>query len=114
MRRLLPLLLLAALPAFAQQQDRPANLQPLPAVPPPPPDMASWNSVAEPEVTIKRNEQETREEYRINGRLYMVKVTPAGGGVPYYLVDHRGDGNFSVTDPVTPTTKPPMWVIHRF
>lgn len=112
MRRLLSIFLLVALPVFAQ--DKPANLQPLPAVPPPPPEMSSWDTALEPQVTIKKNDKETREEFRINGRLYMVKVTPGGGAAPYYLVDNKGDGNFSVADPVAPTTRPPMWVIHRF
>ena len=40
MRRLLPLLLLAALPAWAQQK---GDLQPLPAVPPPPPGMEAFD-----------------------------------------------------------------------
>ena len=29
----------------------------------------------------------------MNGRLYMVKVTPAHG-VPYYLIDNVGRGDF--------------------
>lgn len=114
MRRLLPLLLLAALPVFAQQPaDRPANLQPLPAVPPPPPGIDSWDATLEPQVTIKKAEKEVREEYRMNGRLYMIKVVPAGG-VPYYLVDLEGDGNFARSETVGPRTRPPMWIIKEF
>ena len=76
MRRLLPLLLLAALPAWAQQK---GDLQPLPAVPPPPPGMEAFDENLEPQVTIVKSETETREEFRIKGKLYMVKVTPAVG-----------------------------------
>lgn len=83
MRRLLPLLLLAALPVWAQN-----DLQPLPAVPPPPPGMEAFDAALEPQVTIVRSERETREEFRVNGKLYMVKVTPAAGA-PYYLVDNQ-------------------------
>lgn len=107
MRRLLPVLLFAALPAWAQQ----GNLQPLPAVPPPPPEMVPFDAAMEPQVTIVRNDTETREEYRIRGKLYMVKVTPKVGQ-PYYLVDRQGDGVL-VPSEINPV-RPPMWVIHSW
>ena len=88
MRHLLPVILLVALPVWAQQGN-----QPLPAVPPPPPDMEAFDAALEPQVTIVRTDTETREEFRRNGRVYMVKVTPAIGP-EYYLVDQAGDGNF--------------------
>jgi len=47
----------------------------------------------EPEVTIVQHGQERIEEFRINNRIYMIKVTPAKG-YPYYLIDSNGDGNF--------------------
>jgi hypothetical protein len=109
MRRLLPLLLLAALPAWAQKGD----LQPLPAVPPPPPGMEAFDEALEPQVTIVKKETETREEFRIKGKLYMVKVTPAVGK-PYYLVDRQGDGVMVETTLEQHPTKPPMWVIHSW
>ncbi len=46
----------------------------------------------EPEITITRSKTETIEEYRANGRLYMIKITPKKGFV-YYLVDTDGDGS---------------------
>lgn len=110
MRRLLPLLALCALPVWAEQ---PANLQPLPAVPPPPPGMEAWDSALEPQVTIVKSERETREEFRIKGKLYMVKVTPAVGPA-YYLVDRQGDGNFIEADSPVAVNKPPMWIIHSW
>jgi hypothetical protein len=67
----------------------------------------------EPQVTIVKTETETREEYRIKGKLYMVKVTPAVGK-PYYLVDHQGDGNFVEARITHPVVKPPMWIIHSW
>ena len=88
MRQFLPVLLLATLPARAQQ-DNP----PLPAVPAPPSYMEAFDAALEPQVTIVTTDTETREEFRQNGRLYMVKVTPAIGP-EYYLVDQQGDGNF--------------------
>ncbi|WP_265945686.1 DUF2782 domain-containing protein [Dechloromonas sp. A34] len=108
MRRLLPLLLLAALPAWAQQ-----DLQPLPAVPPPPPGMEAFDAALEPQVTIVKTEKESREEFRIKGKLYMVKVTPAVGPA-YYLVDRQGDGNFVEADIAPNPVKPPMWIIHSW
>lgn len=109
MRRLFPILLLAALPAWAQKGD----LQPLPAVPPPPPGMEAFDEALEPQVTIVKRETETREEFRIKGKLYMVKVTPAVGK-PYYLVDRQGDGILVDAGLDQHPTKPPMWVIHSW
>ncbi|MFN3884612.1 MAG: DUF2782 domain-containing protein [Rhodocyclaceae bacterium] len=106
----LALLLLLALPATAQQ--RPADLEPLPEPPPPP---AMVDSPLEPQVTIRKQGEDKVEEYRINGRLYMVKVTPAHG-TPYYLVDRKGDGSFvrEETGVVDKGIAVPMWVIHSF
>ena len=109
MRRLLPLLLLAVLPAWAQKGD----LQPLPAVPPPPPGMEAFDEALEPQVTIVKREAETREEYRIKGRLYMIKVTPPHG-VPYYLIDEKGDGRMSRQESLDSGLRVPMWVIGTF
>lgn len=108
MRRLLPLVLLVALPVWAQNDP-----QPLPAVPPPPPGMEAFDAALEPQVTIVKTERETREEFRINGKLYMIKVTPAAGPA-YYLVDQQGDGNFSEASIPGPRTKPPMWILHSW
>ena len=109
MRRLLPLLVFAALPAWAQQD----KLQPLPAVPPPPPEMQAFDAAIEPQVTIVKQQTETREEYRIKGKLYMIKVTPAVGPA-YYLIDRQGNGNFVEADIAPNPVKPPMWVIHSW
>lgn len=63
------------------------------AVPAPPdiPDPLESGQPIEPQVTIIRRGEEVIEEYRINGNLYKIKVTPAVGPV-YYLVDRDGDG----------------------
>ena len=50
----------------------------------------------EPTVTIREEVERLIEEYRMNGRLYMVKVTPKKGGVPYYYVDTNGDGKLEL------------------
>ena len=107
---LLALLALAAAPVWAQT---PPDLEPLPE-PPPPPAMSAEDAALEPQVTIIRREGNTVEETRINGKLYQITVTP-DGGVPYTLIDQRGDGSFVPADaPGTPALSVPMWVIGTF
>lgn len=93
--------------AFAE--DRP-KLEPLPYIPPPPgivdPDL-------EPRVTIKKEGGDHVQEYRIKGRLYMVKVTPPHGR-PYYLIDTRGDGQLRRFDELSPDLLVPLWVVKEF
>jgi hypothetical protein len=85
----------------------------LDSVPPPPPGMEAFDEALEPQVTIVKAEKETREEYRVKGKLYMVKVTPAIGP-SYYLVDRLGDGNFIEADIGKNPVKPPMWILHSW
>lgn len=100
-----------AVPAAAQPAKPPA-LQPVPEPPPPPPGYETDPSL-EPQVTILKRGTETVEEYRIGGKLYMIKVTP-NVGRPYYLVDNKGDGKFERHDAFDSRTRPPMWVIHSW
>jgi hypothetical protein len=109
-------------PAAAQSPgDRPlptqapaskAKLQPVPE-PPPPPSGLELDPSLEPQVTIRKSPKETVEEFRIRGRLYMIKVTPSHG-VPYYLIDNDGRGDFSRRENYDTGTRPPMWVIHQW
>lgn len=105
------LLIAGALPAAAQAP-KPPVLQPVPEPPPPPPGY-ELDPAAEPQVTILKRGTDTVEEYRMGGKLYMVKVTPTTGR-PYYMLDHRGDGNFVRHDSYDARTRPPMWVIHSW
>jgi len=107
---LLILALLAALPVAAQQA--PVKLQPLPEPPPPPPGM-QLDPELEPQVTIIRRGEDKVEEFRVNGKLYMVKVTPPHG-VPYYLIDDKGDGQMMRQTPLDSGLRVPMWVIKTF
>jgi hypothetical protein len=66
-----------------------------------------------PEITITKQAEQTVEEYRSGGKLYMIKITPKVG-LPYYLVDDLGDGKFSHYQNLDPGFRPPRWVIHRF
>ena len=81
--------------------------------PPPPPPMQADDAFDEPQVTITRQTEQTIEEYRVGGRLYMIKVTPKNGP-PYYLVDDLGDGKFSRQDSLDTGLRVPRWVLKRF
>ena len=86
------------------------RLRRLPA-PLPPPDFVEYDEELEPEVTIIQRKDATVTEYRVNGRLYMVKVTPFVGK-PYYFVDRDGDGIMeSRMSDIYNTTQIPQWVI---
>ncbi len=110
MRRLIALILLGiALPLAAQQ---PPKLEPLPPPPPPPPGMEP-DAALEPQVTITTRGQDKVEEYRVNGKLYAMKVTPPHG-VSYFLVDVDGDGTLVRRDALDSGLRVPQWVIHSF
>jgi hypothetical protein len=86
------------------------------AVPPPPdiPDPIQSGQAIEPEVTIIRSEDSVVEEYRINGNLYMIKITPSVGR-PYYLIDQDGDGNLETRrSELGSGTVVPQWVIFEW
>lgn len=78
------------------------DLEAPPAIPPidaeerPLPPKVEGEEV-EPTVTIRQEEDRTVEEYRFNGQIYMVKITPKIG-LPYYLIDSDGNGMLEPTD----------------
>lgn len=106
-------LLLASLlfPLSVAAQQLPTDLQPLPE-PPPPPAGVSLDAELEPQVTITKRGDDRVEEFRMNGKLYMLKVTPAHG-VSYYLLDENGDGVMTRQESDT-RLRVPMWVIGTF
>ncbi len=121
----IPLTLLLAAPVLAADKPEPAKTKTgKAAVPPPPPIPPAGSYKAKPEppadqpadlepvVTITTRGDDLIEEYRMNGRLYMVKVTP-GKGKPYYLIDPEGKGEFRRSD-LQPSISVPTWVIKRF
>jgi hypothetical protein len=105
--------LLVAPLAAAQPSDRIDER--LPAVPPPPPEIQSMeeDDPSEPEIIIRETERGTETEYRMNGRLYKVRVIPAIGA-PYYLIDKDGDGSMETHSLNDPGPSVPMWVIGTF
>ncbi len=98
------ILLAFALPCAAQDQD----------APPPPAASLPSEGVPEPEITIRQAEERVVEEYRIKGRLYMVKITPKDAP-PYYLIDNDGDGELE-TRHFGPLDSPalPQWILLRW
>jgi len=86
------------------------GLEPAPE-PPELPDPLESGEAIEPEVTIVQKKDSIVHEYRINGRLYMVKVIPSVGK-PYYLMDQDGDGRMeSRIGDIYNDTIVPQWVL---
>jgi hypothetical protein len=110
MRRTI-VLLLSALALNVAAQTRPPKLEPIPE--PPPAPAGSLNEALEPQVTIIKRGEDKVEEFRISGKLYMLKVTPPHG-VSYYLLDSSGDGQWVRQDSKDAGLRVPMWVIGTF
>ena len=71
--------------------------------------MAEDAPSADPDVTIRQDGDKTIQEYRQNGFLYAIKVTPKNGK-PYFLVRADGsEGNFIRSD--QPDMLIPAWEI---
>jgi hypothetical protein len=102
----------ACLPVQAAEKSTPDNLEPLAEALPPPPALEG-NPADEPEVTIVKKGENTVEEYRVHGELYMQKITPSHG-VPYYLIKEDQNGAWSRFDGPAAPLVIPKWVIFRF
>jgi hypothetical protein len=102
----------ASLAALSAQYSPPPKLEPLPDVPPPPPEIAN-DPELQPQVTVTRRDNETVEEYRVNGRVTMVKVTPRHGK-PYFLMADGPDGALSRRESLDSGVKVPLWLLFSF
>lgn len=109
--------LVLSLPLAAQQP--PPDIPP-PGTPgtdqePPLPPKLTPDEDFEPSVIIREEEDRTIQEYRRNGQLYMVKVTPKGGLPPYYYMDEDGDGQLELQpgDDIGPV-RPAFWKIKEW
>ena len=67
----------------------------------------------EPEVTIIKDGESTTEEYRINGHLYMIKIT-LEGVAPYYLYKETASGGWLRLDSISEPFVVPQWVVFEF
>lgn len=71
--------------------------------------MAEDAPAADPDVTIRQDGDKTIQEFRQNGFLYAIKITPKNGK-PYFLVRADGsEGNFIRSD--QPDMLIPSWEI---
>ena len=69
------------------------------------------NDELEPEVTIIKRKDSIKEEYRLNGKLYMIKIIPSFGP-SYFYIDQDGDGILEATNTDRNSTpRVPQWVI---
>jgi hypothetical protein len=73
-------------------------------------DLSVHESDLVPNVTLQEHENRTVEEYRINGRLYMIKIVPAFGP-PYFFIDNDGDGNMETRATDFTLIRVPQWVL---
>ena len=74
-------------------------------------DLSLRPSDIEPSIKLQEHENRVTEEYRVNGNLYMIKITPSG--VPsYYLVDDTGTGDMELRrGPAGRDFKIPRWTL---
>lgn len=106
--------LFLSLAAAAQSAPRPLPPGVVPLEePPPPPRISESEATLEPQVTIRKEAERTVAEYRVNGRLYMIRVTPTHGK-PYVLIDQRGDGQFARQESLDTGLRVPQWVLLEF
>ena len=108
-RLLISLGLLFFTSALMAGDSSPGGLAPVPE-PPELPDPIETGENIEPQVTIIRKEDAVVEEYRVNGFLYMVKVTPSIGPA-YYLIDRDGDGSMESRRHELDNVIVPQWVL---
>ena len=94
-------------------QDDPAALPGLPEPPPLPPKVQDEQVM--PTVNIRKEEERLVEEYSLNGRVYMVKITPAKGP-PYYYMDSDGDGQLELQpgDEAFNPVRPVFWKVKEW
>ena len=67
----------------------------------------------EPLVIIRKRGEDKVEEYQIDGRIQVIKVTPLIG-FPYYLYDDTGDASYISDGVLDDGVRPPMWSIFTF
>ena len=97
--------------AAAAQSPSPLPPPAPPATTPPPLPDVGGDLELEPQITIRRTEAETIEEARVNGELRYLKVTPRGGGRPYYLVPSGNGQTFIRRDTLDFGLRVPMWLL---
>lgn len=111
------IVLLMALSSCLAYAEYPANLQPVPEPPPAPNQLQDGEAIplGEPQITIILRGDDIVREYRLNGHLFAVKITPRSGP-PYYLIDADGDGDMEsrFLDNNDARIIVPQWVVTRW
>ena len=64
------------------------------------------------DITTRMVDGDRVDEYRVQGQLHVVKVTPRRGA-PYYLVDRNGDGRLDSSEGEGPVS-PVMWKLFEW
>ena len=71
--------------------------------------------VPQSEITITESKDSLIKEYRIEGQIRAIKVTPKNGFPAYYLVDESGTGEFIKFGPdMGPEMKVPQWILFEW
>ena len=110
------ILVALSIPAAAEStaRTRPPGTTALEEPPSPPLLQENEPSSAEPQVTMRTEGEDTIQEYRANGKVFMQRVTPKHGH-PYVLMDYNGDGTFVRNDhPTDGGVRVPQWVLLTF
>lgn len=84
-----------------------------PASASPPDVIQSVDENIEPDVRIIESERGTVQEYRAEGKVYMVKISPKNGP-PYYLLDTDGDGVLDVRYNDVRNIAVPQWILYSW
>jgi hypothetical protein len=107
-------------PPIDEKLARPPGLEPVPDGPPELPkggitDLPNNPEVkfGQPDITIRDDGENKIEEFRVNGKLYAIRVTPKIGP-PYTMIDKDGTGHFEPSDPAGETVHPPRWTLFEF
>ncbi len=116
--------------SWAQEAEDPAAPPPIPPIDaeparpaesdegdvPIPPKVQDESARVAPTVDIREDEDENViEEYSLDGRVYMVKITPKNG-IPYYYMDDDGDGQLELreSDRAANPVKPVHWKVKEW
>lgn len=67
----------------------------------------------EPEINIREGAEGLIYEYRVRGRVYMVKIQPQVGP-PYYLLDTNGDGILDAQSDSPMNAAVQQWVLYSW
>ena len=112
---LLTVLFTAAALAQSPARPRPPGTTPLEEPPPMPAAPAGIDPAieAQSQVTTREEGDRTIQEYRVGGKLFMMRVTPKHGRA-YVMIDHRGDGQLTRMDNLDSGVRVPQWVLLEF